>query len=276
MRNSFKIANKMLLTMGATVIAGGMLAGTQPASAATIKPGPPVSGNESLQEELDNLAGDGNIDAVDDQTGYEVFTTTSTGASAVLAFENSALANDEEFGIYKPGSTDPDDRVTLIDNTLGPTSDIVPGDGLQGFHLAPDGNGNIDVVDDDGNLVNGDPDAENFNSTDFGFFLNQTGTYFDNTFYSEASLNPGGKQQSLIYQGNEHGNTELDVPGLLNNRTFEDTDMIVSFEDSEFIDDNFNDMGVVVSDVEPVPEPSAMAALGLVGSVIALARRRRQ
>jgi hypothetical protein len=255
MRNSFKIANKMLLTMGATVIAGGMLAGTQPASAANI--GPPASGEPSLQNELDNLVDPNNLDAKEDQTGEELFTSTAVGASATLAFENAGMGDDNEFGIYKAGNTDK--KATLIDGESSPGDP--PAGGMSEFNFAS--NGNLFV---DGTLA-----VEDF-GTDFGFFLNNGN---DKTLYSEASLNPGDKQQSVIYQGGSDID-EIDIPGLAPANLTE-TDRIIAFEDlANQGDGDFNDMGVVVSDVEPVPEPSAMAALGLVGGVMAFARRRRQ
>lgn len=257
-RNILNPTNKMVLMTGVTtVLAGGVLAGAQPASAASVSFGDSwdkPSDENSLQSHLDNVTTNpGDIDTKEDQTGYELFTHVDSGSTANLMFEIAGLSNQNEFGIYKKGNSEKKVSLFSGSNKKGELSNL-------NFNT---NNGDITV---DGKTVN------NFGST-FGFYLEND----SNTFYSEASLNEG-YQQSVIYQGD--GSTSIDLPKL-GERPFLQTDFIVAFEDlwrGGNTDHDFNDMVVHVSDVEPtsVPEPSAMAALGLVGGVMTFMRRRRQ
>jgi hypothetical protein len=269
-RNILNPTNKMVLMTGVTtVLAGGVLAGSQPASAVSI--GDPYDSDEpTLQDELDNTVDPDNLDAEADQTGEELFTHTTAGSSVNLAFENADMADNNSFGIYKAGA--PGTQATLINGNAGtPITGLGRGAGSTDISFLHDGDNSVaaDLY------VNGTKEVDNFGS-EFGFFLNNGN---DKTFYSEAALNPGGKQQSVIYQGDE--DMDAETPNIAEG-AFTETDRIVAFEDLQRYggnsDSDFNDLGVVVSDVEEanVPEPSAMAALGLVGGVMTFMRRRRQ
>lgn len=250
-RNFFNPTNNMLVMTGvATVLAGGILAATQPASAVSI--GTPPDDEKSLQEILDDITIEGNIDAETDQIGSELFTNTILGSSAYLTFEYADFAPDNEFGIYEAG--DSSNKIALFDGVDDQGT-------LSNFTFFANGNVNVDgtTYSDFGNK--------------FGFYLEND----NNTFFSQDSLNPEGYAQSVIYQGSD--DLRLDLPGGIGEGDFTETDLIVAFEDmwrGDGSDSDFNDMVVTVSDVKAVPEPSAMAALGVVGGLMAFARRRRQ
>jgi hypothetical protein len=223
----------------------------------------------SLQDLLDSITVSGpGIDTTNDQTNYNYFTNTASGGSlGSFMFEVAGFAPDNEFGIYQygnplkkaalfSGSNDWGDSTTM--NFLGDGSIYVSTTGLPGVpgddFVPPDGN----LYTDFGNV--------------FGFYLtNKNGQ----TFYTDDALNPGEKAQALIYQGDDA--TTLELPGKQPG-TFSDNEFIIAFEDlarNGSTDSDFNDLVVMVESIEPVPEPTTIAGLGLIAGSLAMTRRRK-
>jgi hypothetical protein len=244
-RNFFNPTNNMLVATGiATALAGGMLVGAQPASAATVTFGESAdkpSDENSLQQRLDDLTVFGGIDTDNDQTGIEKFTNPDIGDddSALLMLEVAGWADGNKFGIYD--AKDKNNRQVIFDGN-GQPKDIAP------------------------------VDYSSF--SEFGFFLESKK---DGTFYTQSSLNPDKSQQAVVYEGDGETKFQDEFGGI-----FEEDEFIIAFEDvlrtgdRPYNDSDFNDMVVKVGSVAAVPEPSAVAALGVVGGLMAFARRRRQ
>jgi hypothetical protein len=218
----------------------------------------------SLQEQLNAITvGGPNIDTVNDQTGYQLFTNTATGSSiASFMFEIAGFASTNKFGIYNQngdkallfdGVNDSGDR-SVVD-FLADGSVSVSTKGLSPGYSSP-------TVD---------RDYANFGNV-FGYYLERgDGT----TFYTENSRNQGSYQQAVVYQGNNQ--TQLKLAGK-SAGTFTPDEYIVAFEDltrAGSTDSDFNDMVVMVESVKPVPEPATLAGLGLVAGALGLKGRRK-
>ncbi|MFQ5845473.1 MAG: PEP-CTERM sorting domain-containing protein, partial [Planctomycetota bacterium] len=93
------------------------------------------------------------------------------------------------------------------------------------------------------------------------------------------SLNPGGKAQALIYQGDNA--TVLQIPPLAAG-PFSDSEFIIAFEDldrsiTSNSDDDFDDAVVLVESISIVPEPATVAMTGLIlGAALGFRARRRK
>ncbi len=246
-----------LMTL-ATVITSGEAA--RAVSFGTSWDGP----GQSLQEQLNAITvGGPNIDTVNDQTGFQLFTNTATGSSiGSFMFEIAGFAPTNKFGIYNQngekallfdGYNDSGDR-TVVD-FLGDGSVSVSTKGLLPDYKGP-------TVD---------REYANFGNV-FGYYLERSdGT----TFYTENSRNQGSYQQAVVYQGNNQTQLKLagKQPGI-----FTDNEFIVAFEDltrAGYTDSDFNDLVVMVESVKPVPEPATLAGLGLVAGALGLKGRRK-
>lgn len=261
------------ISIGVGLIAAGtlLIAGDR-ALAATFGPSSddPAAcpgGDCSLQNLLDDitLSGPG-IDAVEDQTGYELFTNTATGnPTATFMFEFSEIKEETNaFGIYN--LEDPLEMIQLFDgenfSSAGSTvyfgtEDIVVWTGqfspvTGGFLFDPPPDFN--VFDYDWNR--------------FGFYLERgDGT----TFYTQSILNPGGLEQAVVYRGDDE--TVLQMPGRPPG-TFTESEFIIAFEDMALAsgsDADYNDLVVIVGLIEPIGVPEPRAIAGLVLIVISLA-----
>lgn len=213
---------------------------------------------DTLQELFNKVTVDGpGIDAVNDQTNYDLFTSSASGGSvATFMFELAGAASSNKFGIYS--STNKDNRAEIFSGANAPGS-VNGGQKLVSFLS----NGNISV--------NGSVVASAFSDV-FGFYI-ETAT---NIFYSQDILNPGEGPQALVYQGD--GKTQLKLADFQAG-TFMLNEFILAFEDQVYAgsDKDFNDLVVLVESVEPAPtpEPAAMAGLGIVGGLFAISRRRK-
>ncbi|MBP0001224.1 MAG: DUF4114 domain-containing protein [Cyanobacteria bacterium SID2] len=266
----------LTLTASTAIAIGTSLATESPAAAAVMFgdsidcPGPAVTEACSLQSLLDDItvAGPG-IDTVNDQTGFEYFTNTASGGSvASFMFEIAKFENINKFGLFNATGD-------LVELFAGVND---PGDSSMVNFLD---NGDVSVVTQQFGPGASDPTPvfslyEDFGNV-FGFYLE---TQNGQLLFSDSSLNPGGSQQSVIYQGDNQ--TVLDLPGKAPG-TFSDNEFIIAFEDrypgQSFADFDYNDLVVMVESIEPldrrVPEPSMLFGLGIVAVAI-LGSRRRQ
>ena len=220
----------------------------------------------SLQELLDAITvGGPNINTVNDQTGYQLFTNTATGSSiGSFMFEIAGFASTNKFGIYNQNG----DKALLFDG-YNDSGDRTVVDFLTDGSVSVSTKGYL--PDYKGPTV--DREYANFGNV-FGYYLERSdGT----TFYTENSRNQGSYQQAVVYQGNNQ--TELKLagkqPGI-----FTDNEFIIAFEDlsrAGSTDSDFNDLVVMVESVEPtsVPEPATLAGLGLVAGALGLKGRRK-
>ena len=266
---------KISATIGAIAV-GTLLVTSERSFAATFGNSiDPISscpnGDCSLQSFFDSmtLSGPG-IDAVNDQTGFDVFKNTATANStATFMFEITEIAETNSFGIYNV--KDPLEKVKLFDgaysSSAGSTvyftdSQIVVWTG----QFSPI----------DGQFLMDPPPGFNvfdFDWNRFGFYLERgDGT----TFFSQSSLNPNGDQQAIVYRGDNL--TEMEIPGRPSG-PFTDNEFIIAFEDiglGDGSDADYNDLVVMLESIEPVPEPGAIAGLGaIVASLVALRRGKK-
>lgn len=99
-----------------------------------------------------------------------------------------------------------------------------------------------------------------FGSSAFGYYLTN-GQY---TWYSDSALNSDGQADHMVaFQGNNDGSR-----GSLNGSTWLSNEYLLAWEDTsqvgvEFPSNDFDDFVVLVESVTNVPEPSALALIGL-------------
>jgi hypothetical protein len=108
----------------------------------------------------------------------------------------------------------------------------------------------------------------NFAGGHFGYYL----TTPNNTFYSQAALNPDGSDQMVAFQGD---GDRIKLPGKLPG-VWGSSSFILAWEDLPYnsSDKDFDDFVVYVESVTNVPEPGTLAlfSLGLLG--VGFARRQ--
>lgn len=266
---------KSFLTTTGIAIAfvGSTFVSANPGLAANVRPvsfGESWDGEEhSLENILDDMTVSGpNIDTKQDQTPYDLFTSTAIGnSSSTFMAEVADYASTNQFGIY---SAKTGEKAVLFDgNDTSGTGSF--------FSFLENGDlqiGNIDTIDSNPSPAAGSFEIKENFGNQFGFFLNVAEE--NATYYSQDSLNPNESAQSVIYQGNNQ--TKMELP-LRQAGTFTDSQFIVAFEDLEVgnSDRDYNDMVAMVSAVEPtteVPEPTSMLGLALVAGTWFLTRRR--
>jgi len=234
-----------IATVGTTLVAlGTVMACGNGALAASInnRPIPTIPTGTSLQDTLDGITVSGpGINVVNDQSPFALFdNTSSSGAIGTLIAEIAGFAPQNQFGLYS--ANNPDNKAIVFDGPDSPFDQAL-----------------ITFFDNGDVKVNNALVATGFGNT-FGFYIS---TPQSNTFYTEDSLN-NNNPQVLAYQGDNATQLQLDdlAPG-----TFVDTEFIFAFEDLPFSvsDQDFNDMVVHVSGIEPVPEP-----MTILGSTLAL------
>jgi len=209
-------------------------------SATTILPG----AETSLQTILNTSVSGPSINVNTAQVANDSYWTAGINPSAYLLIEIAGYAPNNIFGIY----------------------DQVSGTKLQVFNgAAGNGAGAVTIV-----VPNG--------WGSFGFYLQNT-VNANFTWYSDAGLNAGGRDHFVAYQG-AAGRTvntlAFDGNGNTNNlATFDGNDYILAIEDLDLGDQDYNDMVVLVQNINQVPDGGttiALAGLGLFG--LALLRRK--
>ena len=234
-----------IATVGTTLVAlGTVMTCGNGALAASInnRPITTIPTGTSLQNTLDGITVSDlpGIDVVDDQSKFALFdNTSSSGAIGTLIAEIAGLKDQNKFGLYS--ASNPENKVVIFDGLVSPDS--------------PSPQAFITFLADGSVKVNGGNSFAGFGGS-FGFYLEND----NNTFYTEDTLN-NGNPQFLVYQGDN--NTKLQLNGLASG-TFVDTEFIFAAEDLPFSgsDQDFNDMVVHVSGIEPAAVPEPMTILG--------------
>jgi hypothetical protein len=211
-----------------------------------------------LQDLFNNITVTGNsdINVTTDQMTEEADSywgiSGSGGSVSTIVFEMSAQATTNEFGIYD--RRDSSKKVKLF-----------TGDQSNGAQSV------LSIAADGSVFVNFDDTGMTFDANEFGFYLDVFGT--GNTYYSDTDLNADGVDHMAAYQGT--GNTAVQVAPW-SAGTWTDNEYILAFEDQFNGGDNdFQDFVVMVESVESLPEPSALAIMGLGLIGLGAARRRK-
>lgn len=168
-------------------------------------------------------------------------------ATAFLFFELAGFRDSNSFGIYGYG--------------VNPGGDILLGETLEVFNgkASPITSATLAFDLSAGTVKHkGTNTTRNIGDT-FGFYL----TTPQSTYYSHSLSNPDGFDHLLMFDTSDNS-----VGALLG------SDLVLAWEDLfEGGDRDYNDMVVGITDVRPVPEPSALALVGL-GLIVLMARTR--
>lgn len=212
----------------------------------------PINSNtgteDSMQDILNQIAGDGVLDAANDQAHPSAYWRSgAVGSTAArIKFEFSGNAGINSFGIFDP--TNPGNKLQLFSgsDSQGAWASLVQDATDASLYSA---------VNTTGTTGTADFAADNL----FGFYLETP----NGTFYSDPSLNTDSAEHLVAYQGGS----------LLGN------EYIFGWEDSILGSQagDYNDFVVTVESIDPVPEPSALAmfGLGLLGLGLGLRMTRR-
>jgi hypothetical protein len=218
-------------------------------------------GGAALTTVLNDIAVDGDlgVDVVNDQladTEDSYWSIGATGGSvATVIIELAGLAGTNEFGLYD--KSNPANTVTLFGGTAVTGSQAV-----------------VTILLDGSVLVNFVDQNVDFAANAFGYFLNNPTSGFGGsaTYYSDTSLNADDFDHMAAYQGNG----ELVQIGQIAPGTWLSTEYILAWEDIFGGGDaDFDDFVVMVESIDPIPEPSILALLGLGMLGLGLSRRKR-
>jgi len=215
--------------------------------------GTAAAGENSLQTELDNIFGTGNVN-VSNQLNVGMFKLSTPGSKVItpqFQFEWTGNASTQNVGIFGwNGSTPVLAQIFAGAHDAGDFATIAWTTKTSGF---------ITAVDMDG-LVPPIPTPFSGISRDFfGFYFQPNGST-NPTYYTVDSLNNDGLARVLGFDGY--------AAGMHNSG--------VAFVYEDGTDFDYQDAGFFVESIEPVPEPGTMLLVGTGLLCLAIYGKRRR
>lgn len=202
-----------------------------------------------LQRVLDDLTEEGRIVAStdfvrDDWDSFWLINETEDDgvtqgeALVVIVIELAGFRHHNLFGVFD--AEDHTNRVELFDGADEAEDSV-----------------NLAIFEDGEVYINGASTGVYFSTIRFGFYLDSS--YFDRggVFFSDSSLNPGGKDYMVAYQGDDE--TSIDPPGeQWEAEVFQLDEFVIGFEDLLYdekhkVDWDYEDMVVLISGLRPSP-----------------------